>query len=48
MTDAYQNRVATAVPQLRYGAIGSGSFHESQLEFPTVNRSGGKGAHCRA
>jgi hypothetical protein len=27
MTAAYQNRIATAVPWLRYGAIGSGSFH---------------------
>jgi hypothetical protein len=28
MTDAYQNRIATAVPRLRYGAIGSDSFHD--------------------
>ena len=28
MTDAYQNRIATAVPRLRYGAIGSGFFHD--------------------
>ena len=24
MTDAYQKRIAAAVPRLRYGAIGSG------------------------
>ena len=28
MTDAYQNRTATAVARLRYGAIESGSFHD--------------------
>ena len=28
MTDAYQNRIAACVPRLRYGAIGSGSFHD--------------------
>jgi hypothetical protein len=28
MTDAYQNRISTAVLRLRYGAIGSGSFHD--------------------
>src|SRR5262249_4798232 len=28
MTDAYQNRTATAVARLRYGAIGSDSFHD--------------------
>jgi hypothetical protein len=33
MTDAYQNRIATAVPRLRYGAIGSGSFHDLQRGF---------------
>jgi hypothetical protein len=27
MTDAYQNRISTAVPRLLYGAIGLGSFH---------------------
>jgi hypothetical protein len=26
MTDAYQNRIATAVPRLRYGASWSASF----------------------
>ena len=33
MTDAYQNRIATAVPRLRYGVIGSGSFHDCKLGF---------------
>jgi hypothetical protein len=28
MTDAYQNRIAATVSRLRYGAIGSGSFHD--------------------
>ena len=33
MTDAYQNRIATAVPRLRYGAIGSGFLSRLQLRF---------------
>jgi hypothetical protein len=33
MTDAYQNRIATAVPRLRYGAIGSGFLPRLQLGF---------------
>ena len=38
MTDAYQNRIATAVPRLRYGAIGSGSFHDcSWASFACMN-----------
>jgi hypothetical protein len=33
MTDAYQNRIATAVPGLRYGAIGSGFLRRLQRGF---------------
>lgn len=33
MTDAYQNRIATVVPRLRYGAIGSGFLPGLQLGF---------------
>ena len=28
MTDPYQKQIATAVHRLRFGAIGSGSFHD--------------------
>ena len=33
MTDAYQNCIATAVPRLRYGAIGYGFLPRLQLGF---------------
>jgi hypothetical protein len=37
MTDAYQNRIATAVHRLRYGAIGSGSFHDCSWVLACMN-----------
>jgi hypothetical protein len=33
MTDTYQNRIATAVPRLRYGAIGPRLLPRLQLGF---------------
>ena len=45
MTDAYQNRTPTAVARLRYGAIGSDSFHDcSCASLPAYDILSGEGA----